>query len=330
MNHAVTSPTTNRASVPHQSERSWSLGRWSANFWLAFMFWWVEHVPCVVWWTRGFFLMFAWRFAGTLRNNTLANARGVLGASADEAACVALAKNMIRSFYIAVYELGCAVRMSTAQLLERIDSVTGRDTYFDARRGGRGAVIVTAHLGCFELGSVALAEHEQHVHVVFRRDVFARFDRLRSKLRERLGVIEAPVDDGWGMWARLRDALARDEVVMIQGDRVMPGQKGVSVPFLGNRLLMPAGPFKLALAAGAPIIPVFSLRTSVGRLRVVVEKPIAVSRDDGPLDSRHPALLRLASVMEKHVRAHPEQWLMVEPVWATNESDGGATQRVGA
>jgi len=322
-----------RAATPRGPSRqraglSAALRRRSANFWLEFLFWWTEHAPSVVWWTRGFFLSFAWRFGTKMRKNTLANARGVLGDSADEAMCVALAKGMIRSFYVAIYELGCSLRVPKEELKRRIDSVEGKENYLNARRSHRGAVIVTAHLGSFELGTAALVDHENRIHVVFRRDSSRRFDRLRSRLRERLGVVEAPIDEGWKTWARLRDALVADEIVMVQGDRVMPEQKGVPVPFLGRHLLMPAGPFKLALAAGAPIIPIFSLRTSVGRLRVVVEEPIIVSREDGPLDARHPAMLSLARAIEKHVREHPEQWLMVEPLWFGDGSSDGGTKPV--
>jgi len=317
---------TSNAPVEKRAGLSAVLRRISANFWIEFLFWWTEHAPRVVWHTRGFFLPLAWFFGKQLRENTLANARGVLGDSADEKACVALAKSMIRSFYIAVYELGCALRSPREELKRRVDSVEGRDAYDLARKSRRGAVIVTAHLGSFELGSAALVDRERRMHVVFRRDASSRFDRLRSRLRERLGVVEAPVDEGWSMWTRLLDALASDEVVLIQGDRVMSGQKGVAIPFLARHLPIPAGPFKLALAASAPIIPVFSFRTTVGRLRIVVEEPIMVHRDDGPFDGRHPAMLKLANLIMKHVRNHAEQWLMVEPLWSDNGSDHGGTK----
>jgi KDO2-lipid IV(A) lauroyltransferase len=236
---------------------------------------------------------------------------------------------MIRSFYLAVYEMGRALRVPKDELKHCIDSVEGREAYQQARHSGRGAVVVTAHLGCFELGMAALVEHENRVHAVFRRDASPRFDRLRSRLREKLGVVEAPVDEGWSTWSHLRDSLASDEVVLIQGDRVMPGQKGVAVPFLNRRLLIPSGPFKLALVAGAPVIPVFSLRTKVGRLRIVVEEPIMLTREDGLIDARHPAVLRLAAVIEKHVRGNPEQWLMVEPLWFGEKSGDAHTKSLG-
>lgn len=319
--HPPQRPGTNRESSESPLSSRSVLNPFSANFWLEFLFWWTEHAPRVVWWTRGLFLYGAWRLGASMRRNTMANARCVVGDSADEATCAALAKRMIRSFYLAVYELGAALRVPKHELKDHIDSVEGGDIYHEARRGKHGAVVVTAHLGCFELGMAALVEHETRVHVVFRRDASPRFDRLRSKLREKLGVWEAPVDDGWSTWSRLRDALANDEVVMIQGDRVMPGQKGVAVPFLSGRLLVPTGPLKLALIAGAPVVPVFSLRTAVGRLRIVVEEPITLTRDDGPIDARHPAVRRLAAVIEKHVRGNPDQWLMVEPLWFEQEGD---------
>jgi KDO2-lipid IV(A) lauroyltransferase len=131
---------------------------------------------------------------------------------------------------------------------------------------------------------------------------------MRSELRSKLGVIEAPVDDGWTVWMRLRDALLKDEVVVLQGDRVMPGQKGERVTVLGANMMLPAGPAKLALATGAPIVPVFTIRTPSGNVRLCVEPAIFASDVDS-------AMRQLADVIAKYVRTYPEQWLMLQPAW---------------
>jgi len=299
--------------------------RLSADFWREFMFFFTEHVPPVVLWTKPFFLWFAWRYSRVLRHATLTNARRLRPAATEEER-YALARSIVDSAYLSIYELGRAVRLSREKLRACIDDIQGIDNYLAARRAGRGAIIATAHLGPFEVGATAILDRERHVHVVFRRDEFTRFDRIRSQLRTQLGIVEAPIDDGWAIWLRLRDALQRDEVVLIQADRVMPGQKGVPVPFLGGHLLMPLGPIKLARAAGAPLIPIFSVRTSVGRVRVVIEAPIDVTGDDpAAVGSRRapPALLKLANVIERHVAAHPEQWMMFEPAWC-EDRDAGA------
>ncbi len=121
-------------------------------------------------------------------------------------------------------------------------------------------------------------------------------------------MIEAPIDDGWTVWLRLRDALVRNEVVMLQADRVMPGQKGCTLPFLHGHLELPMGPVKLALASGAPIVPIFAVRTKTGRMHINIEPAIFVEPSSEHI---HPALLQLAGILEKYVRAYPRQWLLM-------------------
>ena len=299
------------------------LKRGWANFGLEFLFWWTKYYPRMVLWTRPFFLWFAWRTSTALRDGTTANARRLLGPGATDSACMALAKRIISNLYLSVYELGESCRLTVHQLREHIDRVDGKENYFAARGLRKGAILVTAHIGSFEMGVAALPDEDRRIHLVFRRDEYPRFEDLRSQLREQLGIVEAPVDLGWPMWVRLRDALLADEIVMIQGDRVMPGQRGMKVPFLGGHIQMPTGPIKLALATGAPLIPVFCIRTAVHRVRVVIEPPIHMNThlDNGGLDSVHSSLLQLAGAIERQVAAHPDQWLMVERMWCEDAID---------
>jgi lauroyl/myristoyl acyltransferase len=215
--------------------------------------------------------------------------------------------------------------MSDEQLAARLGGVEGIDGYRRARALGRGAILVTAHLGAFETGMFVLRQHEPHVHVVFRRDSMRGFDSARMLLRKRLGVIEAPVDDGLAGWIRLRDALARDEVVLVQGDRVMPGQRGQPVPFMGGHILMPPGPVKLALATGAPIVPIFAPREADGKVRIIMTEPIVLDPDQRSAKVIDDALRRIASAIESQVRQHPEQWMTVHRAWCEDaQSDASA------
>jgi len=243
----------------------------------------------------------------------LINARRLLGEQAPLRRRRRVARRILMNFYLFVYDIGQALRLSRPALLKRIESVEGHDRYLAARQARKGAILVTAHMGSFEVGAAALREIEPKVHIVFRRDLKPRFERLRTRLHAKLGLIEAPVDDGWGIWMRLRDALQRDEVVLMQGDRIMPGQKGEKVPFLGGHMLMPSGPVKLALATGAPMVPIFAMRQRDGKVRLVIEAPIDVCPTQAGAGRVHPAMLHLAAVIERTVKAHPEQWLTLHP-----------------
>ncbi len=292
-----------------------------ANFWRDFMYWSVAHFPIFVRVTRPFFLWFALNFSKALRDGPGANARRLLGPDASEKQVEQLRRKIVQSAYMSIYELGRAVNATHEKLHAWIEQVDGLEHYLNARKSGQGAIVVTGHIGPFEVSLVALGEREKRIHVIYQRDARSGFDQLRSKLRKKLGVEEAAINDGWAIWGRLRDALVADELVVIQGDRVMPGQRGVPVPFLDGHVLLPTGPIKLAMATGSPIIPIFSVRTRVGHCRVIIHEPIHVPREPGPVNSDHPALLKIASAIAGVVKDYPDQWAMYEKVWLEDQDD---------
>ena len=285
------------------------LRRRAATFWLNGFFGACRRFPKLVRGGRSFFVWGATACSRQIRNATTANARRILGPDASDQQCEAFAGAVTGHFYDFVADVGHAVSLTPGQMYARVSHVEGLERYQAARAAKRGAIVVTAHMGSFEVGLAALRHYEQRVHVVFRRDPEDGFDQIRQQLRERLGVIEAPVEEGWGLWMRLRDALMADEVVVVQGDRVMPGQKGERVKMFDAHVELPTGPVKLAQASGAPLVPIFSLREPDGSIRIVIEDAIDVAAQDAD------PMQQLAGVLEKHVRARPEQWLRFEPAF---------------
>jgi KDO2-lipid IV(A) lauroyltransferase len=284
------------------------------SFWLERLFWLAEHAPGVLRLIRGPLARLAVRSSGAIRTGTLANAARILGSNSTPAERRAFARRVVRNFILFCHDIGRSLRMTPDELSGRIEQIDGHEHYDAARKRKRGAIVVTAHMGSFEVGMAALRRQDAKIHVVFRRDLFGRFERMRSALRAKLGVIEAPVDDGWTVWMRLRDALQGDEVVVLQGDRVMPGQKGQPVAVLGADMMLPSGPVKLALATGSPIVPVFCVRTASGKVRLCVEPAIDVN---GPADVDR-GMEQLAAVIGRYVRAHGDQWLMLQPAWCAD------------
>ena len=150
----------------------------------------------------------------------------------------------------------------------------------------------------------------EEIHVVFQRDDRASFDRLRSKLRSKLGVAEAAIDDGWSIWGRIcGKSLEADEVVLIQGDRVMPGQRGVSHAFPG-RARAPAHRFGKACHAHriADHTDLFGANPSgaLPRDRRRGDLSFPASPDRWMRIIRHCCVSRKA--IERQVAAHPDQW----------------------
>jgi lauroyl/myristoyl acyltransferase len=284
--------------------------------WLILLFWHARHAPFVLRLLRPPILRGAWLLSPSMRRASLCNAARLLGPAGTASARRRVARAVVANCFDAVVEFGANRERSSEDIAAELVSVEGEEGYLTARRHGRGAILVTAHLGPFESAIAMLRRCEPRVHVVFRRDRMGLFERLRSAQHARLGVIEAPSDDGLNTWIALRDALCRDEVVLMQGDRVMPGQPGVRVPMLGGHMLVPTGPAKLARITGSPLIPVFAVRTPEG-VRITMEEaiwPEHCSLSQADRSSPDPAILTLTKTIEHFVQRYPEQWLCLHPV----------------
>ncbi|MBV8782442.1 MAG: lysophospholipid acyltransferase family protein [Phycisphaerae bacterium] len=286
------------------------LGQSLNNFGLRIFFRLASICPGAMRWLKRPFVRIAFAASPTVRKNTGDNARVIFGDSITPAETRRFGRGVLGYFFDFVLDISYCQRATRQQLAKRIAGIEGHDRYVATRQARRGAILLTAHMGSFELGIVALQEFESHIHVVFKRDAIGGFETLRGNMRQRLGVHEAPIDDGWPIWVRLRDSLRNDDVVLVQGDRVMPGQRGIAVPFLHGRLMLPTGPVKLAAASGAPIVAVFCVRDPDGRVRLHIDEAIHVP-EQLTEEAMIGAMSKIAGVLERYVRQHPQQWLVL-------------------
>ena len=265
-------------------------------------------------------------FSISLRRNTRLNARRIFGRELGPAQQSAFTRRVVASFYKFITDIVAASRRSTDPALanDLIGDVYGEPRYRALRASangsgpGRGVVLVTAHIGSFEAGLLALRRVEPAVHVVFKRDASAPFERMRSALRRSLGVSEAAIDDGLSTWTKLRDALLRGEVVVLQADRAIQGQQSAAVPFLSGTLRMPTGPVRLARLTNCPIVPVFAIRRCDGKHDIHLGQAIEPGHSvTGEADA---AFIAMAKAIEAMVARYPDQWLMLDAAFEEDRS----------
>jgi len=295
----------------------------AAAFWIRLLAHFAARAPWFVDLVKPIFVHGTWLASISIRRGTTANARRILGESSSRPERVRLGKAVLANFYEFFAEVGRNSRRTQKEMLVEVESIIGHEKLLAARAAGRGAVIAVAHMGSYEVAAAALKEYEPHINVVFKREPIGAYERLRQELHLRLGVNETPVDEGMGIWFHLRNRLQANDVVLIQADRVMPGQRGVRLPFLGGTLEVPTGPVKLAMAAGSPIIPVFALRVGRRKVRIIIEDPIIAEgglREAGPGAPPHPALVELTNLIARYVEKHPDQWLLLSPAFVEDQA----------
>jgi KDO2-lipid IV(A) lauroyltransferase len=176
----------------------------------------------------------------------------------------------------------------------------------------RGVIFATAHLGNWELGGRLLAQRGRPTHVVLAAEEDPSVEAFlrQSTNGMRFVTLGQPTTS-----LALLAALRRNEIVALQGDRPTRGPSDVPMPFFGAPAIFPLGPFRLAAASGAPVLPVFSVFAEEDRYRIYVEAPIGVDRG-----GKEAGLAQLVAILERYLAAFPDQWFAFYDVWGARGS----------
>lgn len=197
-----------------------------------------------------------------------------------------------------------------------VDQVSGLEHLEKALARGKGVVLITGHLGNWELGGVLLGQNEVRTSVVYVPDQFAEAEAFRSFLRQKGGVREIAIRPGstFASLPALR-ALQANEVVAVQGDRDFD-DSGIEVEFFGRKAPFPRGPILLSLLTGAALIPTFIAYTEDHRVEIEFGAPLPVAATgdrDGDIER---ALEAWVVTLEAAVRRWPNQWYSFYDFWS--------------
>jgi KDO2-lipid IV(A) lauroyltransferase len=191
----------------------------------------------------------------------------------------------------------------------------GLEHYLSAHERGRGVLVVTGHLGAWELSSFWHSLMGHPMAMVIRRLDNARVDRMVNEIRCLHGNRVVHKDD----FARgLLSAVRRGETVGILMDTNMTPPQGVFVPFFGVAACTAAGLARVALRTGAAVLPGFLVwEATEGKyvLHFGDEIPLVETGDDDRDILENTA--RFTEAIEGFVRRYPEQWLWVHRRWKT-------------
>jgi KDO2-lipid IV(A) lauroyltransferase len=205
-------------------------------------------------------------------------------------------------------------QLPVERLVANLAVIEGEEHFAVARASGRGVVIVTAHMGNPEVGAIGIGKQFAPVHVLYWRDRFAQAEEFRARMRGLGNVSGIPVDASPLSVVPALRVLREGGIVAAHADRDFNDQ-GWPLDFFGAPAKFPPGPFLLAERAGALVLPSFFLIRPDRRFHVVFEEAIDPA-GDGERDERvRAAMVRWVAILDRRVRAHPEQWYTFYPFW---------------
>src|SRR5271156_3510290 len=209
----------------------------------------------------------------------------------------------------------CQMPRYTPEQTGRFLRYEGLEHYLAARDRGKGVLILTGHLGAWELSSYYHSLMGHPMSMVIRRLDNARVDKLVNGIRCLHGNRVLHKDD----FARgLLAAMRQGETVGILMDTNMTPPQGSFVPFFGHMACTASGMARVALKTGATVLPGFMLWEESEQKYVLhfgeaIEVTSTGNDEQDVLDNT----ARFTAVMESWIRRYPDQWLWVHRRWKT-------------
>jgi KDO2-lipid IV(A) lauroyltransferase len=238
------------------------------------------------------------------------NMRHVLGPDVDETevqrhvrqACVNIAKGH--------YDLFRLHRLSIDEIRD-MTRLEGRQHLDQALARGKGVIVISAHLGNVDLlgqlpvaYGVPLTAPIQHIQP-------ERLFQYTLKLRMSHGVRMLPAD---GPLMGMYRALRRGEIIALPCDRGIADNTR-QIDFFGEPARLPAGPVRVALRTGAPLIPAFGLRLPDETFLVRIEPELELAQTGDPEADVEAGMAQIVAVLERYISEHPDQWLVATNIW---------------
>ncbi len=185
----------------------------------------------------------------------------------------------------------------------------GYEHFLTAYDQGKGVILVSAHLGCWELFPAVLGQAGFEVHALVQRPSVSAFDQFFKQSRAYAKVKTDYNDTLSGLRPILR-ALKQGAVLGLLIDQHGESNQ-IFGSFFGHHVSMPEGPYFLAKKTGALIVPVFTYRQADTHL---IE--FFPSLEVGQFENATTLLQTLYQTIEKTICQHPSEWL-----WSYNRWD---------
>jgi len=207
--------------------------------------------------------------------------------------------------------------LGTDGLQKLVETVEGWEEIDDVMSKGRGAVLVTGHIGNWELAGAYVAARGIPLDAIVRGMANPLFDAYLNHTREAMGMTIVHDSDAVRRTPR---SLRAGRAVAFVADQGVMGLASTFVPFFGRPAKTPRGAAVFALRFNVPVVFVVALRQPNGRYRIVVERIEAPQTGDRDRDV-DAIVARFTQHLEKWVRAMPAQYFWQHRRWRRQPPD---------
>ena len=246
----------------------------------------------------------------------LDNLRLALGEDHSDQELKTILKSVYRNMGSALMEFAAIPRMSKEAIRKRIRMV-GREKLEASKQEGRGVVLLTAHIGNWELNAQCVAAYGFPLYGIGREANVKRLHDYIVRSRESHGNRVFVRDNAM---RKILKVLKKGEIVGILVDQRGSTSRGLMIDFFGHPA--PTDPVlaKMILRSGAVVMTCFGVRNPDNHHTFTISDPIQINlTGDSDKDATEMTQAYLSAI-EHYIKEHPDQWLWMHRRWMRRNS----------
>lgn len=265
----------------------------------------------------GDYIYFTWKRHSA---NAVSNMRRVLGPTASWQTVKRYARNAFRNYAKTSVDFLRFPHIDPQDVSNIVPLRYGMERLEEAHNLGRGTIVISGHLGNWDLAGVVMLSYGRPLYAVSETHEPQKMDDIINGTRERAGMKIIRLETN--SLRQIFTAIKQNEAVTILFDKPESEKDGVPVQFFGETAYLPAGPAAIALKTRASIIIGYCVRqpddtTFYGAVEPLLEYESLLTGDK----ERDIQIItqQIVNTMEHVIRRHPDQWYMFREMWPRTE-----------
>lgn len=203
----------------------------------------------------------------------------------------------------------------------------GREHLLKAVEEGRGGIMITSHLGNYEIAASAFKEIGLKLMIMMgekEAKQVARQQRESLESRKIIIQVSSAEQDSALVGLEALKFLRDGGFVSIAGDIVWTDPRSqVPVRFFGHEVKIPSAPYLLGMISGSPVFSLFTFRLGKGKHKIAMS-PLPMISASSRADRKaviQASAQEYANALEKAIRSYPYQWYIFEPIFGVDQNE---------
>lgn len=252
--------------------------------------------------------------AGSEREAVIANLRVILGEGRAEEEYALMARDVFRNFAKYLVDFFRFGKIDDYYMKKKI-KITGRENIDKALSRGKGAVLLSAHIGNWELGGFVVGRLGYPISAVVLTHQDRKINDFFTRQR-RIGKMK-PIELGMSLRA-CYNVLKSNQLLALLGDRDFM-KTGIRMAFFGKPAIIPRGPAAFGCRLGSALVPVFMIREPDDTFHFIMEELIVADEGLGEDEAIRELTERYLKILEKYIKRYPTQWYIFREFWTNDE-----------